>query len=64
LNLAVRSDADLSKLLCLATIPESGVPAHIEDALLPKKKGKAAGSASPKKSKKSKSKSKSPKKHR
>ena len=46
LNLAIRSDAELKKLLCLTVIPESSVPRLIHEALLPKKKDTAAQQAS------------------
>ena len=43
INLAVRSDAELSKLIAHATMFQGGVTQHVDPRLLPKKKGKAAG---------------------
>ena len=40
INLGIRGDAELTKLMCNTTIAEGSVVQHIEQALLPKKKGK------------------------
>ena len=44
--MAVRSDTELAKLMASVTISAGGQMEHIEEALLPKKKGKAAEGAS------------------
>eukprot|EP00887_Chlorella_sp_A99_P001226 scaffold14.g1226.t1 len=47
IQLAVRNDEELSKLLAGVTLPEGGVLPNIHAVLLPKKKGKdASGSVS------------------
>ncbi|KAL4437816.1 hypothetical protein ABPG77_005728 [Micractinium sp. CCAP 211/92] len=43
IQLAVRNDEELSKLLCNVTIAEGGVLPNIHSVLLPKKKGGAKG---------------------
>ena len=40
INLAIRGDDELSKLMCDATIAQGSVVPHIHDQLLPKKKQK------------------------
>ncbi len=46
IQLAIRNDEELSKLLGAVTIASGGVLPNIHSVLLPKKKGKASGSAS------------------
>lgn len=47
INMAIRCDNELNKLICLSTISESTKPYHVNDFLLPdKKKGKETGDAS------------------
>ena len=41
IQLAVRNDPEINKLMCEAMIAEGGVLPNIEDALFPRKKGKA-----------------------
>ena len=43
IQLAVRNDEELSKLLAGVTIAEGGVLPNIHSTLLPKKKGKGKG---------------------
>merc|ERR1712086_104902 len=45
LNLAIRQDPLLSQMCALTQIAESFRPAHVEEALLPKKKGAKAAAA-------------------
>ena len=45
INLGIRGDDELNKLMCNATIAEGSRVQHIEEQLLPKKKGKKADEA-------------------
>ena len=45
IQLAVRNDPEINKLMCEAMIAEGGVIPHIEDMLFPKKKGGKADHA-------------------
>ena len=61
-QLAIRNDEELNKLLSGVTIAQGGVLPNIHAVLLPKKKAKKAKSSKPKKAKSSSKKKKSKKK--